>query len=196
MYIKGVFILTCCFQSIRMSAFRFSIFALAIFMSSCSGRLEKHGELFAEFMKNDDGVFRGVNIGDKMNQVENAEGTAPNDESNNNLSSYEGSIGESGTYVVRYGFENGKVYEILVESSFDENKEGLKMISGFRDFFNEKYGAFEKEAGYLVWKTKSAEHSPNCVIEMVDESEFADFGQFSLSIYREPNTPQKDSLIQ
>jgi hypothetical protein len=98
--------------------------------------------------------------------------------------------------VVRYGFENGKVYEILVESSFDENKEGLKMISGFRDFFNEKYGDFEKEAGYLVWKTKSTEHSPNCVIEMVDESEFADFGQFSLSIYREPNTPQKDSLIQ
>ena len=188
--------LTCCFQSIRMSAFRFSFFALAIFMSSCSGRLEKHGELFAEFMKNEDGVFRGVNIGDNMNQVENAEGSSPSDESNNSMRSYEGSIGESGSYVVRYGFENGKVYEILVESSFDENKEGLKMISGFRDFFNEKYGTFEKEAGYLVWKTKSAEHSPNCVIEMVDESEFADFGQFSLSIYREPNIPQKDSLIQ
>ena len=45
-------------------------------------------------------------------------------------------------------------------------------------------------------KTKSNLNSPNCVIEMVDESEFADFGQFSLSIYREPNTPQKDSLIQ
>ena len=179
-----------------MSAFRFSIFALAIFMSSCNGRLEKHGELFAEFMKNDDGVFRGVNIGDNMNQVENAEGSSPNDESNNSMRSYEGSIGESGTYVVRYGFENGKVFEILVESSFDENKEGLKMISGFRDFFNEKYGDSENEAGYLVWKTKSAEHSPKCVIEMVDENEFADFGQFSLSIYREPKTSQKDSLIQ
>lgn len=188
--------LTCCFQSIRMSAFRFSIFALAIFMSSCSGQLEKHGELFAEFMKNDDGVFRGVNIGDNMNQVENTEGSAPSDESNNSMRSYEGSIGESGSYVVRYGFENGKVYEILVESSFDENKEGLLLITGFRGFFNEKYGDFEKEAGYLVWKTKSAEHSPNCVIEMVDENEFADFGQFSLSIYREPNTSQKDSLIQ
>jgi len=88
------------------------------------------------------------------------------------------------------------VYEILVESSFDENKEGLKMISGFRDFFNEKYGTYEKEAGYLVWKTKSAINSPNCVIEMVDESEFADFGQFSLSIYREPLASQKDSSVQ
>ena len=188
--------LTCCFLSIRMSAFRFSIYALAFFMSSCSGQLEKHGELFAEFMKNDDGVFRGVNIGDDMTQVENAEGTATSDDSNTNLRSYDGSIGESGTYVVRYGFENGKVFEILVESSFDENKEGLKMISGFRDFFNEKYGDFEKEAGYLVWKTKSTEHSPNCVIEMVDESEFADFGQFSLSIYREPLASQKDSFVQ
>lgn len=188
--------LTCCFLSIRMSAFRFSIYALAFFMSSCSGQLEKHGELFAEFMKNDDGVFRGVNIGDDMTQVENAEGTAPSDDSNTNLRSYDGSIGESGSYVVRYGFENGKVFEILVESSFDENKEGLKMISGFRGFFNEKYGDFEKEAGYLVWKTKSTEHSPNCVIEMVDESEFADFGQFSLSIYREPLASQKDSFVQ
>ena len=179
-----------------MSAFRFSIFALAIFMSSCNGRLEKHGELFAEFMKNDDGVFRGVNIVDNMNQVENAEGSSPNDESNNSMRSYEGSIGESGTYVVRYGFENGKVFEILVESSFDENKEGLKMISGFRGFINEKYGDFENEAGYLVWKTKSAEHSPNCVIEMVDENEFADFGQFSLSIYRERLSAQQDSLVQ
>lgn len=179
-----------------MSVFRFSIFALAIFMSSCNGRLEKHGELFAEFMKNDDGVFRGVNIGDNMNQVENAEGSAPSDDSNNNLLSYEGSIGESGTYVIRYGFENGKVYEILVESSFDENKEGLKLISGFRDFFNEKYGAFDKDAGYLVWKTKSNINSPNSVIEMVDESEFADFGQFSLSIYRERLSAQQDSLVQ
>jgi hypothetical protein len=178
-----------------MAALKFSIFVLAIFLVSCAGQLEKHGELFAEFMKNEDGVFRGVNIGDSVDQVESAEGTAPL-ESSKNLHSYEGTIGESGNYVVRYGFENGKVYEILVESSFDENKEGLKMISGFRDFFNEKYGDFEKEAGYLVWKTKSTEHSPNCVIEMVDESEFADFGQFSLSIYREPNTPQKDSLIQ
>jgi hypothetical protein len=178
-----------------MAALKFSIFVLAIFLVSCTGQLEKHGELFAEFMKNEDGVFRGVNIGDSVDQVESAEGTAPL-ESSKNLHSYEGTIGESGNYVVRYGFENGTVYEILVESSFDENKEGLKMISGFRDFFNEKYGDFEKEAGYLVWKTKSTEHSPNCVIEMVDESEFADFGQFSLSIYREPNTPQKDSLIQ
>jgi hypothetical protein len=178
-----------------MAALKFSIFVLAIFLVSCNGQLEKHGELFAEFMKNEDGVFRGVNIGDSVDQVESAEGTAPL-ESSKNLHSYEGTIGESGNYVVRYGFENGKVYEILVESSFDENKEGLKMISGFRDFFIEKYGDFEKEAGYLVWKTKSTEHSPNCVIEMVDESEFADFGQFSLSIYREPNTPQKDSLIQ
>ena len=177
-----------------MSAFKFSVFVLAIFLVSCSGQLEKHGELFAEFMKNEDGIFRGVNIGDSVDQVESAEGTAPI-ESSKNMHSYEGSIGESGSYVVRYGFESGKVYEILVECSFDENQEGVKMLNGFRDFFNEKYGAYEKDAGYLVWKTKSSGNIPVCVIEMVDESEFADFGQFSLSIYREPNSPQQDSLV-
>ena len=178
-----------------MSAFRFSIFTLAIFLSSCSGQLEKHGELFSEFMKNDDGVFRGVNIGDNMNQVESAEETAPNEDSNSNFYSYEGFIGESGTYVIRYGIENEVVYDIIVEASFDERKEGLQLIEGFRDFFNEKYGNFEKKSGYLVWKTKSDINSPKCVIEMVEESQFADFGQFSLSIYREPIAPQQDSLV-
>lgn len=178
-----------------MATLKFSVFVLTVFLVSCSGQLDKHGELFAEFMKNEDGVFRGVNIGDSVNQVESEEGTAPI-ESSKNLHSYEGTIGESGNYAVRYGFENGKVFEILVECSFDENQEGVKLLNGFRDFFIEKYGAFDKDAGYLVWKTKSSADTPVCIIEMIDESEFADFGQFSLSIYRERLSTQQDSLVQ
>ena len=34
--------------------------------SACKGRLEKHGEAFAELIKNDEGVFRGLNIGDSQ----------------------------------------------------------------------------------------------------------------------------------
>ncbi len=174
---------------------KFSAILLLIVVSSCRGKLDKHGEVFAEMMKNEDGLFRGVNIGDDLDQVQRAEGIAPTDFSET-LYSYEGTVGQSGSYVVRYGFENGKVYEILVEATFDENAEGLNMLNGFRDYFNEVYGTYEKEGGYLVWKTKSTSTNPDVMIEMVDESEFSDFGQFSLSIYHELPTQQKAPLIQ
>lgn len=175
--------------------FSCSVIVLLLFVSACRGRLEKHGEIFSEMMKNEDGLFRGVNIGDDTDQVQRAEGIAPTD-FNETLYSYEGTIGESGSFVVRYGFENGKVFEILVEASFDENEEGLKMLTGFRDYFNEVYGLYEKEGGYLVWKTKPTTANPNVMIEMVDESEFSDFGQFSLSMYHELPIPQQAPLIQ
>lgn len=162
----------------------FSAIVLLLVVSSCKGRLEKHGELFADMMKNEDGLFRGVNIGDDPDQVQRAEGIAPSD-FNQNVYSYDGTIGESGSYTIRYGFENGKVYEILVSATFDENTEGLNMLNGFRDYYNEVYGLYEKEGGYLVWKTKSNSGNPDVMIEMVDESEFSDFGQFSLSMYHQ-----------
>lgn len=180
-----------------MSAAKFSLSAivLLLFISSCRGRLDKHGEVFAEMMKNEDGLFRGVSIGDTPDQVQRAEGVAPSD-FNETMYSYEGTIGESGSFVVRYGFENGKVYEILVEANFDENAEGLNMLTGFRDYFNEMYGLYEKEGGYLVWKTKANSSNPDVMIEMMDESEFSDFGQFSLSMYHQLPTPQQAPLTQ
>ncbi len=151
-------------------------------ISACKGRLEKHGEAFAELIKNDEGVFRGLNIGDSQDKVQEAEGIAPS-ESGDKLLSYEGKTGETGNYNIKYGFESDKLYEILVEAEFDKLEEGQKMLVGFREYFNEKYGPYEKEGGYLVWNIANAGSNQPVTIEMVDESEFADFKQWSLSIY-------------
>jgi len=161
----------------------------AVSFSACKGRLEKHGEAFAELIKNDEGIFRGLNIGDSQDAVQDAEGMAPT-ESDANLLTYEGKTGETGNYNIKYGFESGKLYEILVEADFDKVEEGQKMLVGFRDYFNEKYGPYEKEGGYLVWNIANGTNNQPVTIEMVDESEFADFKQWSLSIYLHKQTTE------
>lgn len=163
---------------------RIILLGCIIILASCKGRLDKHGELFSTLMKSEEGLFRGVELGGAIDKVEQSEGVAP-DEFDKTFAIYKGSIGVTGNYSVRYGFENGEIAEILVGAEFDDREEGVKMLSGFRSYFNERYGMFQKEGGYLVWKG-NANDNPGAVIEMIDESEFSDFGQFSLSFYREP----------
>jgi hypothetical protein len=162
--------------------FKLIVLFIAFAITGCKGRLEKHGEAFAELIKNDEGIFRGINIGDSQDAVQDIEGIAPI-ETDENLLSYEGKTGETGNYNIKYGFESGKLYEILVSADFDKLEEGQKMLVGFREYFNEKYGPYEKEGGYLVWNIANGSNNQPVTIEMVDESEYADFKQWSLSIY-------------
>lgn len=165
---------------------RIALVATALLLiSGCKNRLEKHGELFAGLMKNPDGLFRGVHIGDSSDRVQQEEGTAPS-ENTEGVLTYELSIGESGTCTIRYGFENDRLYEIIVDASFEEREEGLKLLTGFRDYLNSVYGPYEKERGTLVWNVLIPGPDQGSTFEMVDESEYSDFGQWSLVIYRHP----------
>jgi len=162
----------------------FFIVSLVLIFSGCRGKIYTYGESFAELMKNDDGLFRGVNIGDSPEEIQQSEGSGPA-ESSDDLITYNGPIGDLGTYTIRYGFENGRLFEILVDATFDERQEGQKMLLGFRDYFNDTFGPFQKESGFLVWRTKPGAKNQDVRIEMVDESEFADFGNWSLSMYHQ-----------
>jgi hypothetical protein len=167
-----------------MSARIFVFTCLLLFVASCKGRLDKHGELFSSVMKSEEGLFRGVELGELKDNVEQSEGVVP-DESDTDFLLFNENIGVTGNYTIRYGFENSALSEILVSAEFDNRSEGVEMLSGFRSYFNERYGIYAKEGGYLVWKGNSKDN-PGVVIEMIDESEFTDFGQFSLTFYREP----------
>jgi len=169
-----------------------SVIFLILMLVGCRGKLSQYGESFTELMKNDDGLFRGLSIGDTPTDVQQSEGGGPT-ESTDDLLTYNGPIGEHGTYTIRYGFEKGHLYEILADASFDDQAEGLKMLAGFRDYFTEKYGPSQKESGFLVWKTKPGSNGQVVSIEMIDESEFADFGNWSLSMYNQTATKESDA---
>jgi len=153
-----------------------------VFIQSCGGGLGKHGELFAELMRHKDGVFRGVKLGDTRDFVRKLEGIEPIEELPGALK-YSIRVGESGTCFIHYGFEKDFLYEIMVDGEFRNQEEGKKLLEGFKSYFTEKYGNYEKESGYLVWRTKGRTNDREVTIELVDESEFLGFGQWSLSIY-------------
>ncbi len=162
----------------------FILLFFLVFAASCSSNLSKHGDLFSQFMMTEEGLFRGVELGYSYEKVSQIEKTAP-EQSDKDFMLYSGSIGKSGIYSIRYGFEEEKLFEILVDAEFSDVNEGLKLLTGFRDYFNERYGLYIKDGGYLVWKGNSKDN-PDSVIEMTDESEFSDFGQLFLSFYPQP----------
>ena len=159
-------------------------FFVLIAFSACQSRITKYGEEFSQLMMEDDGVFRGINIGDTKDQVMQTEVKSPSQSTESQLI-YEGLIGENDEYTIKYGFENNRLFEILVEVSFSETADGQKMLNGFRAYFDEKYGPFNKEGGYLVWKTPDGPVNKDVTIEMTDESEFQDFKNWTLSIYHQ-----------
>ncbi len=149
---------------------------------SCKGSLEKYGEDFANLMRSNHGLFRDCELGDSPDRVRQNEGTAPSSFTESSLS-YEGRLNENADYLIQYGFENERLYEILVEVNFQNPAEGQALLNGFKSFFNQKYGTSTPGNGFLVWSTISG--NTRARIEMVDESQLSDFGQFSLSIYKE-----------
>jgi hypothetical protein len=174
---------------------RIILLGCILILASCKGRLDKHGELFSTLMKSEEGLFRGVELDETFDKVEQSEGIAP-DEFDKTFALYKGSIGVTGNYTVRYGFENSELSEILVSAEFDNREEGIEMLNGFRSYFNERYVNSAKEGGYLVWKGNTNDN-PGAIIEMIDESEFSDFGQFSLTFYRESITiPIQESISE
>lgn len=174
----------------KFSVFLFSL--ILVLTSSCSDNLSKHGDLFTQFMLTEEGLFRGLELGYSYDKVGQIEETAP-EKSDSDFMLFTGAIGKSGVYSIRYGFEEGKLFEILVDAEFSDIQEGLELLNGFRDYFNERYGLYIKDGGYLVWKGNSKDN-PDSVIEMTDESEFSDFGQLFLSFYPQPSpTPPQVS---
>jgi hypothetical protein len=161
-----------------------AFFISMLLLVSCRGNLQKHGELFAEIMITEKGLFRGVQLGEERNKILTAEQEPPAEEGASFLK-YSGTVGESGSWNIRYGFEDDLLYDILFDAEFADTSEGMGLLRGFKSYFNDRYGLYIKEGGYLVWKGNPQDNSDS-VIEMTDESEFGVFGQFSLSFYPQP----------
>jgi hypothetical protein len=133
-------------------------------------------------MKSEDGVFRGLNINDNRQQVESEENKAA-DAFTDNMLLYEIALNETATLTVRYGFENGKLFEIGADIEFEKQEDGIALIEGFKKYYTAKLGAAQSAAGFVTWKGNV--DGQDIRIEMTDEAELSSFNAWSLSIYRD-----------
>jgi hypothetical protein len=159
-----------------------SLLLLLASAASCRNNLDQYGEIFQTVMKSEDGVFRGLNINDNRQQVESEENKAA-DAFTDNMLLYEIALNETATLTVRYGFENGKLFEIGADIEFEKQEDGIALIEGFKKYYTAKLGAAQSAAGFVTWKGNV--DGQDIRIEMSDEAELSSFNAWSLSIYRD-----------
>jgi hypothetical protein len=159
-----------------------SLLLLLASVASCRNNLDQYGEIFQTVMKSEDGVFRGLNINDNRQQVESEENKAA-DAFTDNLLLYEIALNETAALTVRYGFENGKLFEIGADIEFEKQEDGIALIEGFKKYYTAKLGAAQSAAGFVTWKGNV--DGQDIRIEMTDEAELSSFNAWSLSIYRD-----------
>ena len=159
-----------------------SLLLLLASLASCRNNLDQYGEVFQTIMKSEDGIFRGLNINDNRQQVESEENKAA-DAFTENMLLYEFALNETATLTVRYGFENGKLFEIGADAEFEKQEDGMALIEAFKKYYTTKLGAAQSAAGFVTWKGNV--DGQDIRIEMTDEAELSSFNAWSLSIYRD-----------
>jgi len=167
--------------------FIFLIVAAAV--AACNSEkspLAKYGKVFENVMRSEQGVFRGLSLGDKIDTVQKAEELAL--EADEGYLYYEYAIDTTATYSVAYTFEDGLLDEIQSYIFVNDNTKTEETFNTFKNYFNEHYGESQDHMGFLVWTVKSQKYG---IVRINLSDESADFsvsnapGKISIWIYPE-----------
>ena len=140
-----------------------------------------------------EGVFRGANLGDSVDEVLKKETTKPI-ETDSGYLYYEFPLLDSiGSYNVTYNFDEKGLFEIQSTVFIINNPaETENVFNRFKAYFDKTYGASQSEMGFYIWSVKS-EKFGSVKINLSDES--SDFtianspGKLSLWIYKDQSNP-------
>ena len=123
------------------------------------------------------GHFRGHNIGDKQNQIENSlKGIESLNRTENSLN-YEQTI-DGIELVSRYDFDEEALYSIQADMFFPDSSALSSFQNELIQHYNAKYGNVDMDGGFLVWQEDGK-------VEFTLADESIEFGQpkLSLTIY-------------
>lgn len=173
---------------------RLSYFLLFILVyASCKteqSKLAPYGPVFEQVMMNDSGIFRGHDLGDKMDTVMAKEKGEPTEVDEMYLY-FERSMKDSaGSYTITYDFDDSGLNEIQTDIFLNDPSKTDTVFANFKKFLDERYGEDEDHMGFAVWTVKSEDYG-NVRINLSDESSDLTSpgspGKLSLWIY-----PDKD----
>jgi hypothetical protein len=151
-----------------------SLILVVIFCSSCTkhkSKLAEYGSVFESVMISDSCVFRGINLGDKLNSIQAKEKNKPI-ETDTGYLYYEYSLDSTGSYSITYNFDETGLNEIQSDIFIKNPDKSDQIFSMFKSYFDEHYGDSESHQGFTVWSAKSEKYG-DVKISLSDES--ADF---------------------
>lgn len=144
----------------------FSLFFITLLIS-CGGSNNEHYETIK---KSEDG-FRGVEIGNGIEQVKLIEDELFLKSEKPDYLHYDYPINMGNSYTVAYDFsEENKLYEIELTVFFDSIEDAQTLFLDFEQQFNQRYGEGEKaEDGFSIWNSRS--EVMNIEIAMINDSQ-------------------------
>ena len=134
-----------------------AILLLTLIAISCSqpkSKMAVYGNVFDSVMLNETGVFRGFNLGDKMDSVKLKEsGKAM--ESDNGYLYYEVKLDTACSFNITYNFDEKGLSEIQSDIYVNNATITDEVFSKFKTYFDRRYGESQSHQGYTVWTVKS-----------------------------------------
>lgn len=137
--------------------------------------MEMYGPVFSAVMRTDNGIFRGLNLGDKFELVQSTE-AGKSIESDSSYLYYENKIDTTdqpssniGSFNITYNFDETGLSEIQSDIFIKNADKADEVFSKFKSYFDHLYGESESHKGFNVWSVKSEKYN-NVRITLSDES--------------------------
>lgn len=163
-----------------MNKIKYSILTLSlIFLFSCANKPQS--TYFDTIVKSEEGIFRGIEIGNSVEQIKTAENKEFLVDNMSDYLYYDYKLDMGNSYTISYDFSEDKLYEIQLSSYFDAIEDAEKLFADFNNHFTKKYGTGKIENdGYTSWRTKSKNTGNTVEIVMINDSQ--EYGYISLII--------------
>ncbi len=127
---------------------------LSFILVSCGG-----DSYFEQITKNNNGIVRGANLNDSMEEIQKLEDKRALAREDNDYLEYEYELGNDDRYVVSYLFDVAGCYEIGLDTYFTESEQTQLVLEGFKKQLIEKIGEPTEVNKLCEWKGKDGAFS-------------------------------------
>lgn len=142
--------------------------------------LNEYAPELEQLVLTNDGIFRGINLGETLEEVKEKEKAALNDESSDYLY-YDATLNETDYFTINYYFSAKGLYEINIDVYQDITASALSLRNALETYLNDKYGKSKSKDDYLLWET-DAKGFKNVEIALFGEEREEGGGFISISI--------------
>jgi len=144
-------------------------------------KVEEYSPVLKRIVRNDNGLFRGVNIGMGIEEVKKLENDLKPDDEAENYLSYSFAFNDTIQGNIYYNFEAG-LDEIGVDVFREKKKECDWLFIDFKNYFTKRYGAPREDNLLLIWYVKD-QGKEGAEITLSDESKDYGYGKLTITIF-------------
>jgi hypothetical protein len=138
--------------------------------------------LLDTIIRSDAGVFRGLNLNSRSEEVKKAEGTAPTEVSPDHLY-YEYKADSLTDYSIDYSFSNDSLEEINVQINSNDLDLTTYLFCDLKDYYANKLPNPTEDKGYVIYNCFEGQRKP-FVVSLSDNSSPTK-GVISMLIYKD-----------